>query len=72
MLSGFIYEISGMPAPIRAVTYLIPARYFVEALQTLFQAGFVGTILLKDFVFLSASALVFLGITAARTRRRLD
>jgi len=72
MLSGFIYEISGMPAPIRAVTYLIPARYFVEALQTLFQAGFVGSILAKDLLFLSASAAVFLGITALRTRRRLD
>ena len=72
ILSGFIYEISGMPAPIRAVTYLIPARYFVEALQTLFQAGFVGSILAKDLLFLSASAAVFLGITALRTRRRLD
>jgi ABC-2 type transport system permease protein len=72
ILSGFIYEISGMPWPIRAVTYLIPARYFVEALQTLFQAGFVGWILLKDFLFLVASAIFFLGFTALRTRRRLD
>jgi ABC-2 type transport system permease protein len=72
MLSGFVYEISSMPAPIRAVTYLIPARYFIGALQTLFQAGFVGRILLEDFLFLVASATVFLGLTALRTRRRLD
>jgi len=72
ILSGFIYEINGMPWPIRAVTYLIPARYFVEALQTLFQAGFVGGILLKDFLFLVISAAFFLGLTAAYTRRRLD
>ena len=72
MLSGFIYEIDGMPWPIRAVTYLIPARYFVEALQTLFQAGFVGSILLKDLLFLLASAALFLGLTAWRTPRRLD
>lgn len=72
MLSGFIYEIDGMPWPIRAVTYLIPARYFVEALQTLFQAGFVGSILAKDFLFLLASAGLFLGLTAWRTARRLD
>ena len=72
MLSGFIYEISGMPLPIRLATYLIPARYFVEAMQTLFQAGFVGTVLLRDFLFLSASAAFFLGLTALRTRRRLD
>ena len=48
MLSGWVYEISSMPAPVRAVTYLIPARYFINALQTLFQAGFIGRILLQD------------------------
>lgn len=72
MLSGFVYEISSMPAPIQAVTYLIPARYFISALQTLFQAGFVGRILLMDGAFLIASAAFFLGLTALRTRRRLD
>ena len=49
MLSGFIYDISGMPSPIRLITYLIPARYFVQALQTLFQAGYVRAVLLADF-----------------------
>lgn len=72
MLSGFVYEISSMPAPIQAITYLIPARYFISALQTLFQAGFVGRILLTDGAFLIASAAFFLGLTALRTRRRLD
>jgi ABC-2 type transport system permease protein len=72
MLSGFVYEIASMPAPIRAVTYLVPARYFISALQTLFQAGFIGQILLEDFLFLAASACFFLGITALKTRRRLD
>lgn len=72
MLSGFVFEIASMPAPVRAVTYLIPARYFISALQTLFQAGFVGRILLDDLLFLTASAAFFLGLSALRTRRRLD
>jgi ABC-2 type transport system permease protein len=72
MLSGFVYEISSMPLPIQLVTYLIPARYFVSALQTLFQAGFVWRILFEDFLFLVASAAFFLGLTALQTRRRLD
>ncbi len=72
MLSGWVYEISSMPAPVRAVTYLIPARYFINALQTLFQAGFVGRILLQDGLFLVASMTFFLGLTALNTRRRLD
>src|SRR5439155_5079701 len=39
MLSVFLFEISTMPAGMRVVTYLIPARYFVTAMQALFQAG---------------------------------
>ena len=72
MLSGFVYEISSMPVPIQAVTYLIPARYFISALQTLFQAGFVGRILLQDLLFLTGAATLFIGLTALCTRRRLD
>lgn len=72
MLSGFVFEIASMPAPVRAVTYLIPARYFISSLQTLFQAGFVGRILLDDLLFLTASAAFFLGLSALKTRRRLD
>ena len=32
MLSGFVFPIASMPAPIRAVTYIVPARYFLVAL----------------------------------------
>ncbi|MCX7056399.1 MAG: ABC transporter permease [Proteobacteria bacterium] len=72
ILSGFVYEVSSMPLPIQAVTYLIPARYFVSALQTLFQAGFVAHVLLEDLIFLLLSATLFLGLTALKTARRLD
>ncbi len=72
MLSGFVYEISSMPLPVRMVTYLVPARYFISALETLFQAGFVGRILLNDLLFLLLSAAFFLGLTALKTPRRLD
>jgi len=72
MLSGFIYEISSMPAIVQGITYIFPARYFVASLQTLFLAGNIGMLLLKDALLLSASALIFLGLTAKLTRRRLD
>jgi ABC-2 type transport system permease protein len=72
ILSGFIYEIRSMPAAIRGVTYLIPARYFVAAMQTLFQAGAVWPVLLKAMVFLAVASLGFIGLTALKTRRRLE
>ena len=54
------------------MTYIIPARYFVSTLQTLFLAGNVGTVLVINLLFLIASAVVFIGLTAWKTQRRLD
>lgn len=72
MLSGFVFEIDSMPAIIQIITYIIPARYFVSTLQTLFLAGNIGPILLINLAFLIASACLFIGLTAVKTRRRLD
>ncbi|MEZ5277954.1 MAG: ABC transporter permease [Opitutaceae bacterium] len=72
ILSGFIFEIRSMPAVIQAVTYLIPARYFVTAIQTLFQAGDLWSILWHDILFLTAASIVFIGLTVLKTRRRLE
>jgi len=72
MLSGFLFEISSMPAPIRAVSAIIPARYFVTSMQTLSQVGDSWPTLRLPLVFLAGTATVFLGLAAKFTRRRLD
>ncbi len=72
MLSGFLYEIRSMPPVIRAVTMLVPARYFVTAMQTVFQAGDVWPVLIPSALFLGAAGVFFLGLTARKTRRRLE
>jgi ABC-2 type transport system permease protein len=72
MLSGFVYEVSSMPTPIRLVTYVVPARYFVNAIQTLFQVGDLPSVLVPNIVFLIGSATFFIGLTAKITRRRME
>ena len=72
ILSGFLYEIRSMPVVIQALTYLVPARYFVTALQTLFQAGEIWGVLIKSMAFLGAASVFFLGLVAFKTRRRLE
>ncbi len=72
ILSGFIYEIRSMPPVIRGVTYLVPARYFVTAIQTLFQAGEIWAVLWRSMAFLLAASLFFIGLTALKTRRNLE
>ncbi len=72
MLSGFIYEIRSMPTAVQAFTYLVPARYFVTAMQTIFQAGNVWPVLLNSSLFLLMSSVFFIGMTALKTRRGLE
>lgn len=72
ILSGFIFEISSMPLPIQLLTYLLPARYFVSSMKTLFLVGDVWSILLFDILWILVIALVFFCLTALKTAKRLE
>jgi ABC-2 type transport system permease protein len=72
ILSGFIFDIDSMPTAIQWATQLVPARYFVACLQTLFLAGDVWSVLLPNMAGMAAFAVLFLTLTRLRTRRRLD
>jgi len=71
-LSGFIFEIDSMPAPVRLLTRVLPPRYFVSSLQTLFLAGDVPNVLVPDGLVLVMMAVgLFLALLRA-TRVRLE
>lgn len=72
MLSGFVFEISSMPTALRALTYLIPARYFAGSLQTLFQAGTLVPLLAANALGLALLTVLWLGLTAMKTGRTLE
>jgi ABC-2 type transport system permease protein len=71
ILSGFVFDIAAMPNWVQAVTYLVPARYFVSILQTLFLAGDVWPVIWPNLAALMAFAAVLLAVAARRTRKRL-
>jgi ABC-2 type transport system permease protein len=72
LLSGYIFEIDSMPAPVRLLTCLLPPRYFVSCLQTLFLAGDVPSILVPNSLVLMAMAAVLFVALARQTRIRLE
>ncbi len=39
ILSGFIFEIATMPVVLRAITYVVPARYFITVTRGIFLKG---------------------------------
>ena len=72
ILSGFIFQISSMPAAIQVITHIVPARYFVAILQTLFAAGNIWPVILANSAALLLMMVIFLGLARRKTRKRLD
>jgi len=70
LLSGFLFEIDSMPRWIQWLTWLVPARYLVAPLQSVFLAGDTWNLILPNIAVLAGFALLFFaGAKASITRR---
>jgi ABC-2 type transport system permease protein len=72
MLSGFLFEIEAMPAPIRGITWLVPARYFVTSLKTVFLAGDIWAVFLPNLLAMAAIGVLFFTLAKRATRKNLE
>jgi len=72
LLSGFLFDIDSMPAPIQVITHVIAARYYVAILQTLFLAGDVWSVILPNAAALALMASFFLGLSRRRLNKRIE
>ena len=72
LLSGFIFEIASMPQVVQLITHIIPARYFVALLHTLFMAGNIWAVILPNALALAIMGLFFMGLVWRISRKRLD
>jgi ABC-2 type transport system permease protein len=71
MLSGFLFDLRSMPVFVQAISYALPARYYVTLLQTIFLAGDVWAVIIPNAAMLAGMAAVLLVLTRATTRKKL-
>ncbi|HEV2972701.1 MAG TPA: ABC transporter permease [Pirellulales bacterium] len=71
MLSGFLFDLRSIPTGVRMLTYVVPARYFVAVLQTVFLAGDIWPVILPSAAVLAAFATVLLSLSRGATRKEL-
>jgi ABC-2 type transport system permease protein len=70
LLSGFIYSVENMPAPIQVISHIVPARYFIEILKGVFLKGVGFDVLWPQFVLLACfAAVVFLAASRRLSRK---
>ncbi len=71
LLSGFLFEISSMPRVIQWITNLVPGRWLIPSLQTVFVAGDIWPLFLRDVGAMSLFGVVFLALAVRTTRKRV-
>ena len=71
-LSGFIFDLTSVPKAVQFVSYLLPARYYVSFLQTIFLAGNVWSVIIPNCAVMIVMFLILFALTLRKTRKRLN
>jgi ABC-2 type transport system permease protein len=71
MLSGFMFDLRSTPTAVRLITYLLPARYYVALLQTVFLAGDIWSVILPNAAVLTLMAVVLFALSRRVNRKSL-
>ncbi len=71
ILSGFIFPIKSMPPLLQAVTYIIPARYFLIIIRGIMLMGAELRHIWAEILALLAFAFFFMVLSTKRLRRQL-
>ena len=69
ILSGFIFPIASMPAPIQRVSQLVPARYYLVALRGVALKGVGFDVVAPQLAALALFTMVVVGLASFRLSR---
>ncbi len=71
-LSGFIFDLTSVPRAVQFISYLLPARYYVSFLQTIFLAGNVWSVIVPNSAVMLVMSLILFALTLRKTKKRLN
>ncbi len=71
LLSGFLFDIGAMPWLLRAVTYIVPARYYVAVTRGVLLKGVGFDVLWVQGVFMLGFAALGLSLATLAFRKRI-
>lgn len=72
LLSGFIFPVESMPAPLRIVSYIVPGRWFVLIARGIMLKGIGLDYLWRETLILAAMAAALLIVSTRSFKERLD
>jgi ABC-2 type transport system permease protein len=69
MLSDFVFPIHNMPVVLQLLSYLVPARYFIDILNGLYLRDLGLSYLWPDFIILLVMSLILTGLTFKKLKK---
>jgi ABC-2 type transport system permease protein len=72
LLSGFLFAIEQMPAPLQMITRIFPARYYVSVLKKVFLKGTPASMLLGDLIPLGIITVLLTVVATRAFHKRLE
>jgi ABC-2 type transport system permease protein len=69
ILSGFVFPVRNMPPIVQALTYLVPAKYFLVALRSIIIKGAGLGAFWDQVLCLAAFAAIMLGVSTLRMKK---
>jgi ABC-2 type transport system permease protein len=71
LLSGFVFPLDNMPAPIQFISYFFPGRYFVTAIRGIYLKGVGISVLWPEAVLLLCFSTGIVWLSASRFQEKL-
>jgi ABC-2 type transport system permease protein len=72
LLSGFVFPIENMPPVLQVLSFLVPARYFLEIIRGIYLKGTGLSEFWPQVLCLAGFAFALLAISTLRFKKRLD
>jgi ABC-2 type transport system permease protein len=72
ILSGFVFPVENMPAPIRAVTVFLPLRYYFTIVRGIYLRGAGIAELWKEGLAMAVLGAGIFGLSLLRFHKRLE
>lgn len=72
MLSGMVFPIGNMPAPLRWLSCIVPARWYIAAIRRLMIEGLPFTAVLREFAILAAMTASLIAVALRKFNDKLE
>lgn len=72
LLSGFVFPVSSMPAPLQVISNIAVAKFFLVIIRSVMLKGAGFAAVWPEFLSMTAFAAVTIGISAVRLGKRRD